>query len=82
MLTKKRRIVLYALAWAILGWIFLDAEFDRSRIAYEAGDRSAWAWTGFLPFIAPLFWIQSAIIVIPTSLIIELVLWLIRKTGF
>jgi len=69
------RFRLYALAWLALGCHFLASEFAKSRAAYDAGDLSAYAWTGFLVFIFPWFWVLAALYVVPAVLLIEFLKW-------
>lgn len=42
-------------------------------------DPSSMAWVGFLPFLLPLFFLQTAIYLAPCIVIVEIVLWFYRK---
>ena len=66
----RSRIGLYLWAW--LGYaVFLAWQLVAKSQQDLALDPSAMAWTGFLPFLFPLFLIWSGIYVGPIALICE-----------
>ena len=71
----------YVLAIVGGGWWLLQRELAAAQAAFDAGDRSALAWTGFWPFIFPMFFGFAAAAVIPLAAIIELVLWIKRRSN-
>lgn len=67
------RLPVWALAICIGAWIVGSANVEFSRQVVERGwDKSAMAWTGFLPFAVPLFLVESAKVVLPVAFIYEL----------
>ena len=49
---------------------------DAIRESLASPDLSAMAWVGFLPFIAPMFLLQSAMYVLPVAIVFELIYYL------
>jgi hypothetical protein len=83
--------VIPSIGYRLIGWALLYAggvaffvvgAFAHSRAAYEAGDRSAWAWMGFFPFIFPLFCLQAAFYLLPAMVIVELILFCLWYWGW
>lgn len=73
------RCFCYVVAWAFVGWMIMDANIDNSRAAYEAGDRSAYAWMGFLPFFLPIFWGRALVYIAVMAAMVELPLLIARR---
>jgi hypothetical protein len=53
------RLGIYVLAYAVTVWWIVSDAIAHSQAAY-GGDLSAFAWTGFMPFIFPIFMVQAA----------------------
>lgn len=75
---RSIRLSVYVLLIVGGGWLLLQKALQFSQEAYDGGDLSAFAWTGFWPFIFPMFWVESAIYVVPVALFVEFVLWIGR----
>ena len=73
------RLSVYVLAFVAIGWFILRMHLVESQSRYEDGDLSAFAWTGFWPFIYPLFWAYSGEKVAPVAVVIEIGLWIRRR---
>ena len=73
------RFHVYALAWVALTWFIVHGELVKTRAAYEAGDLSAYAWTGFLPFFLPVFGAIAAMYVVPAVALIEFLKWCFKQ---
>jgi hypothetical protein len=71
--TTGWRIAAWGLVYAGVVAFFVIGALSHSRAAYEAGDKSAWAWMGFFPFIFPLFCIQAAYYLMPVLLVVEVI---------
>jgi hypothetical protein len=65
-------------AWFIGGFISFHLQLVESQAQYDAGDKSAMAWMGFLPFLIPIFLMNSAFIIAPVAIVLEFILWLLR----
>lgn len=70
----------YVLGVVAIGWGLLASNLSHAQKAYDAGDLSAFAWTAFWPFIYPLFWVEAFALVLPFAALVELVLWVVRRT--
>jgi hypothetical protein len=68
------------LAWVILWFVGGYASYwmhvAESQSRFDAGDKSAFAWMGFLPFLVPIFMMHSAIVVFPVAIVVEIALWI------
>jgi hypothetical protein len=53
------RVLAYLLCWAAATWVVVQRMLSHSQEAYDGGDLSAFAWTGFFPFLFPLFMIEA-----------------------
>lgn len=73
------RFWFYMLALAISTYWGIRIEFVQSKIAYDAGDPSAYAWTYFLPFLIPLFIFYALMKVVPPIVIAEAAFWVYNK---
>ena len=72
------RLLIYVLM-CLLGTILVGyIQVEYSRQAYEAGDKSAYAWMGFFPFLVPIFVIESAKYVASFAAILELVIFIVK----
>lgn len=75
------RLIVYALAYAALVWWFVSDAIAHSQAAYDAGDLSAFAWMGFMPFIFPIFMLQAAFWAVPCVVVLEVVLFCLWYWG-
>jgi hypothetical protein len=73
------RLGLWCALWFIGAIVAYQIELSNSRAAYAAGDHSAFAWHGFVVFLVPIFFMQSAFVVGPLAIGVELLLWLERE---
>jgi len=68
---------MWAVAWVVASvWLIYDAVVD-SRANIE-NDPSSMAWVGFLPFLFPIFFIQSGVFIWPIAGVVESVLFFRR----
>jgi len=65
--------------WFAATYLIYSMQFAESQAQYDAGDRSAFAWYGFLPFVLPIFMTYALFFVLPIALIVEFALWLRRR---
>ena len=72
------RAVIWVLLYFVAVWWQVRSAYTHSQAAYDAGDLSAFAWTGFLPFLMPLFMFDAALYVVPSVIVVELVLFWVR----
>lgn len=78
MMTIQYRLLCYV-GLDVIATIGLIANaFHQSALAYAAGDKSAYAWTAFLPYLIPIFFVQSLVYVIPFSIFLEILLFIMR----
>ena len=75
-MTLGVRLFIYVLMCLLGGILVGYMQVEYSRQAYEAGDKSAYAWMGFLPFLIPIFMIESAKYVASFAAIVELVIFI------
>lgn len=75
---RSIRLSVYALLIVSGGWLLLQRSLQFSQEAYDGGELSAFAWTGFWPFVFPMFWAEAAIYIVPVALFVEVVLWIGR----
>jgi hypothetical protein len=73
------RLMLWCALWFIGAIVAYQIELANSRAAYAAGDHSAFAWHGFVVFLVPIFFMQSACVVLPLAFCVEFFLWLERE---
>ena len=73
------RVLLYLAIWLAITTGILVSNYVSSQAAYDAGDRSAFAWMGFLPFLIPIIAGYVSFYGIPVVLVIEGFLWWRRK---
>ena len=78
-LDLQTRSFLYMVAWFVGGYISMHLQIVESQAQYDAGDKSAMAWMGFLPFLIPIFLMNSAMFVFPVAIVVEILLWFRRK---
>ena len=52
-----------------------------SQVAYDAGDLSAFAWTGFFQFLFPLFILEAGFYLLPFVILVEIVLFCVWYWG-
>lgn len=78
---RTERLLAWCLLWFLGSFFSYWLQLTESQADYDAGDRSAFAWHGFLPFLIPIFMAHSALIVGPIALLVEFVLWLRRRKG-
>lgn len=76
----KMRILCYATA-IVIGTIVIAYLAVASSRANMENDPSSMAWTGFLPFLLPLFAVQASIFVMPVAIITEAAVWLWHDFG-
>jgi hypothetical protein len=69
------RMIVYVLAYVVTVWWIVSDAIAHSQAAYDGGDLSAFAWTGFMPFIFPIFMIQAAFWVLPCVVVLEVILF-------
>lgn len=50
-------------------------QVEYSRQAYEAGEKSAYAWMAFFPFVVPIFVLEAVKYVVPTAILIEIAIY-------
>ncbi len=73
------RLFIYILM-CLLGTILVGyMQVEYSRRSYEAGDKSSYAWMGFLPFFIPLFLMEALKYIVPVAIVIEIVIYLLEK---
>ena len=77
---RTERLLAWCLLWFLGSFVSYWLQLAESQAAYDAGDRSAFAWHGFLPFLIPIFVMHSAFIVGPIALLVEFALWLRRRS--
>ena len=76
-MTKTKLAIYFLLVIGLTGvQVYLDVE--QSRKAYEAGDRSAYAWVGFLPYILPVYLVVSIVTVAAAAIGVEVIQFLVR----
>jgi len=74
------RLPVWGLALCCGAFLVGSAAVDNSRLIVERGwDRSALAWTGFLPFMVPFFFLSAAKVVGPVAVAYELAVRLLTK---
>jgi hypothetical protein len=71
MMDFSRRAVLAAIFIAVGSYVQFKSAINDSQIKFDAGDKSAFAWTGFTPYLVPVFIAQSAAIVLPVFAAVE-----------
>jgi hypothetical protein len=76
------RLIVYVLAYAVTVWWLVSDAIAHSQSAYDAGDLSAFAWTGFMPFIFPIFMIQAAFYVLPVVIVAEVIFFCLWYWGW
>ncbi len=60
----------------LLGTILVGyMQVEYSRQAYEAGEKSAYAWMAFFPFVVPIFVLEAVKYVVPTAILIEIAVY-------
>jgi hypothetical protein len=69
------RLGFWALAYLATVFLIVRGAIAHSQAAYDAGDLSAFAWTGFIPFIFPIFMMQAAYCVLPVAIVAEVVVF-------
>jgi hypothetical protein len=71
------RALLYIVVWVFFTWRYYAAQVALSQIKYDAGDLSAFAWYGFLPFILPIFMAHAGMITLAIAFFAEssLLIW-------
>ena len=72
------RAAIYVVALAFGTWLSWQNAIAHSQAAYDAGDLSAFAWTGFAPFIIPLMVLDAAMYVVPVVIVVEIGLFFWR----
>jgi hypothetical protein len=72
-----QRLALSAFIVAIGSCVQFKLALNASQVAFDAGDKSAFAWTGFAPYIFPIFVAKSAAIVLPVFLAGEIAIALV-----
>ena len=61
------RVLAYLLCWAAATWVVVQRMLSHSQAAYDGGDLSAFAWTGFFPFLFPLFMLEAGFYLVLSS---------------
>jgi len=69
------RVLAYLLCWAAATLVVVQRMLIQSQVAYDAGDLSAFAWTGFFPFLLPLFIMEAGFYLFPFVVLVEVVLF-------
>lgn len=75
------RLAIYAASLAVGTWLVWRSAITHSQAAYDAGDLSAFAWTGFASFIIPIMFLEAAMYVVPAVIVIEIGLLAWRYRG-
>lgn len=73
------RLFLWFVLWLLGGFVVYYLVMQQSWADYNAGHRSAFAWHAFLPFVIPLFLLESAKYVVPTAILIEIAIYFFGK---
>ena len=73
------RGMLWLFLWAVGTYVIYRFQMAESQAQYDAGDLSAFAWHGFLPFVLPIFMTQAFFFVVPIVFAVEFALWLRRR---
>lgn len=75
----EKRFAAYGILSLAATWYLVDAALAQTAIDYET-DKSAYAWTGFLPFFIPVFWVEGTVkFVLPLAWAVEIVLFTVRR---
>lgn len=75
------RVLAYLLCWAAATWVVVQRMLSYSQAAYDGGDLSAFAWTGFFPFFFPLFIMEAGFYLLPFVILVEIVLFCVWYWG-
>ena len=75
------RVLAYLVCWAAATWVVVQRMLSHSQAAYDGGDLSAFAWTGFFPFLFPLFIIEAGFYLVPLIVLVEVVLFCVWYWG-
>ena len=75
----KYRWLIWILLWFVGGYIMYHGKLSDSQLAYDNGDRSAFAWRGFIFFLWPYFLVRPGVVIGPIAAFLELVIWLRNK---
>ena len=66
------RLGFYTVAYCVAVWLCVQSAIAHSQAAFDAGDKSAFAWMGFFPYIFPLFCIEAGMFTLPVVVVLEL----------
>ena len=75
------RLGFWVLAYLATVYLIVRGAIAHSQAAYDAGDLSAFAWTGFMPFIFPIFMIQATLYVVPVVIVAEVIFFCLWYWG-